>query len=239
MDGVYEKQDRFEILAVLREAFKKNSRIEISCNKGIVISRLCKIDLDGLTIPYDKKIINGNQTLHFSIQNNISKIEFRTPTIQLSPAENEGALHLPMPQKINITQRRKDLRIDVLEDYNFFCHGRFKNGEPYKMQIKNISKGGCALIIPKIVDYPALNGSILKNTVLDFDSYGKIPTDIFIINIKEISEIDINNQKKTYLHLACNFRSISHIERELDDMLMNLILNQKKQNKWYKYHSIC
>lgn len=238
MDGVYEKKDRFEILAVLREAFKKNSRIEISCNKGIVISRLCKIDLNGLAIPFNKKIVNGNQTLHFSIQNNISNIEFKTAATQLVCADNEALLHIPMPQKINITQRRKDLRIDVSEDHNFFCHGRFKNGESYKLQIKNISKGGCALIVSPVIDAPALIGSILKNTVLDFESYGKISTDIFIINIKEISEIDINNQKKSYLHLACNFRNIGHIARELDDILMNLILHQKKQNKWYKYHSM-
>ncbi len=143
------KDNKFEIVAIIREELLRKTKVELKFKDASVVTQLEKVDFDYFVIT------NNSDIPHSSIQSFILHsdsgiIRFNARFSQSLTDKLECGLAYRIPEVILLVQRRQHQRFSFLKGYHFYCSGRYKNGENYLLQIKNISRGGCALISQKI-----------------------------------------------------------------------------------------
>lgn len=221
------KDDRFEILAVLREAKKRQARIEFTCDDKIFSSNFHDLDLNGFQIIADLGDIQCGSTFAMVIKGSTEKIEF-TSTVIAGPTELHCLTFL-FPTEIVITQRRSSVRVTIPEQFGFVCEGRFRDGYVHRMVIKDLSLKGVQLLCSETLPMLTKPGMLLKNMVLNLQNYGNYPVDLTLLNLKEVTHFDTEGVRTSTFSLSCAFaKPGSSFSRRIEELLIELILEIKR-----------
>ncbi|TNV14005.1 hypothetical protein FH968_21040 [Buttiauxella sp. B2] len=232
MDEAYVKHDLFEIIAIVREAVKKKSRVDIQVRNRVFASRIQKIDSAGFFIPWNEELANKRDFLSFVIKDDNGKYDFKTTKAQAVTVNNINCLYVFFPEKINVTQRRMHMRLYLANKHNFQCYGKFNDGRKYHYKIKDISHGGCALIVENDERINSLRGTTLRNVEFDFNDIGTLVSNLHVINVEPIKETMDNENYRNCLHLSCQFKRMTESSlRKLDNIIVKLLLEEKRLHR--------
>lgn len=221
------KNDRYEILALLRESMKKNGTVEFVLPGGTLSSQFLHIDLKSLSVAYLEDLHSVTTPVEVVIKGRSERISFTT---RKSEAEcQRETLLFDFPIEITITQRRSLTRIAIDESYNFFCEGRFRDGFNYKLRIKDLSRDGIGLLYERQLPDLTRSGILLKNMIILLGKWNSYPVDLMLSDIKEITSFDNENNKKIYYIISCRFQKPSKsLSRKIEEIIMDILLEQKK-----------
>lgn len=144
--------------------------------------------------------------------------------------EGTRCLYVPYPEAINVTQRRKHPRLMFNDRRVYISQGKFNDGLYYQFKIKDLSPGGCALVVEDGERALALVGSTLRNIELDFASHGTITADLFVLSSEKIAAP--GDERDPGWHLSCQFKRISDpMQRKLDNIVIKLLLEEKRLHR--------
>lgn len=221
------KSDRFEILAMLREAKKRNGSVEFIHDGKIISSNFIELDLSGFQIIAELEEVVPDTPVAMVIKGSAEKIEFYSTLIARSSVLHR--LTFSFPSEIVITQRRSSVRVTIPEQFGFICEGRFRDGYVHRMAIKDLSLKGVQLICAGTLPTLTKPGMLLKSMVLNLQNYGQYPVDLTLLNLKEITHFDAASTQSNYFSLSCAFAKPSvGLTRRIEEVLMELILDIKR-----------
>ncbi|HCD1256452.1 PilZ domain-containing protein [Citrobacter sp. ANG330] len=219
------KDNKFEIVAIIREELLKKTKVELKFKETSVVTLLEKVDFDYFVIANNRDIpLSSIQSFILHSDSGILKFNAR---FSQSLTDKVGCgLAYRIPEVIVLVQRRQHQRFSFLKGYHFYCSGRYKNGENYTLQIKNISRGGCALISQKINTRFLYKNALIKGATLNFEQFGRLQCDLRVVNVVDINEFDENNQLYSCQQISCQFefkhsRDVLDVEKVIIHFLMD------------------
>lgn len=217
MGFLVEIHNKYEIIAILREHIK---------NKGGIIKRTghTKKDLELKSISYDhivlceREIDIGEEFFSCEMYCSLGLVTYELVKGKAPKGESLPGIICEIPKKLTITQRRKHPRICFDQDLNYTGTGRLKNGIMYKLKIKDLSEGGCALFTDQDgIQYD----SMLRHVVLNFQEFGVYIT---TLNVKKIT----TNPEGT--RLSCQFIFKDDDEKiKIENIVIRLNLTKKRK----------
>lgn len=221
------KEDKFEIIAILREELHKKTKLEILCGDSSVITQLEKIDFERFVISGHGDIV-PEKVQYFILHSESGIVKFSARFEQTSSAGAEAGLSYFIPDMIFFAQQRQNQRFSFLKGYDFFCFGRYKNGENYSLKIKNITQGGCALIVKDVNARFLYKDAVIKNASLDFDTFGSLQLDLKVIDVVPINEFDEDNQLYSCHQISCEFDFKNRREEtEVEKIIIKFLMSNK------------
>lgn len=224
------KTDRYEILALLREAMKKSGSVELLVQGRTLSCQFLRIDTHVFTIGHIQELQSVTTPVEVVIKGRSEKIAFST--FQITEQEAPDFLTFSFPAEVIVTQRRSDIRIAIPERHNFICEGRFRDGFSHRMRVKNLSRNGIGL--QSEGPLPALTrvGMLLKNMLVDFGSLGQFTMDLKVLSIKEITEQNPANQQHSYHVFSCAFdKPTAALLRKMEETVMGIMLEEKRMRR--------
>lgn len=221
------KENKFEIIATLREELHKKTKLEVLCENSNVITQLEKIDFERFTISWHEDIV-PEKIQYFILHSDSGIIKFSARFATDLPSDAEAGLSYFIPDMIFFAQQRQNQRFSFLKGYDFFCFGRYKNGENYSLKIKNISQGGCALIVKDVNARFLYKDAVIKGASLDFEAFGSLQLDLKVIDVVTINEFDEDNQLYTCHQISCGF-DFKHRreEAEVEKIIIKFLMSNK------------
>lgn len=224
------KQDRFEILAMMREARKKSGHIEIAYDDKILSCPFLQVDLNGFHVAWMEELSAISEFLPMVIKGSGEKIEFNA---QLQSIDQQaGHLVYGFPEEIVVIQRRQSMRITVPDYYGFRCEGRFRDGFNYTFAIKDLSAHGLQLQCTQPLPNLTRNGMLLKNMTIHLGKFGSWPVDLNLLNMKALTHIDDEGQTVNWHTLSCMFaKPAPAFVRKMEEVVMELILDLKRTKR--------
>ncbi|MBJ3591585.1 pilus assembly protein PilZ [Salmonella enterica subsp. enterica serovar Saintpaul] len=221
------KDNKFEIIAILREELQKKTKLEVLCENSNVITQLEKVDFERFVISWQGDIV-PEKVQYFILHSDSGIVKFSARLEEASVAGAEAGLSYSIPDMIFFAQQRQNQRFSFLKGYDFFCFGRYKNGENYSLKIKNISQGGCALIVLDVNARFLYKDAVIKGATLDFDSFGSLQLDLKVIDVVMINEFDEDNQLYSCYQISCGFDFKNHREEaEVEKIIIKFLMNNK------------
>ncbi|EPJ5579897.1 PilZ domain-containing protein [Citrobacter farmeri] len=221
------KNNKFEIVAIIREALLRKTKVELRFKETSLVTQLEKVDFDYFVIAYNSEIpLSSIQS--FILHSNSGIIRFNARFSQSLTDKLGCGLAYRIPEIVLLVQRRQHERFSFLQGYHFYCSGRYKNGENYSLQIKNISRGGCALISQKVNARFLYKNALIKAASLDFEQFGYLQCDLRVVNVVAVNEFDENNQLYSCQQISCKFE-FKHPREALDveKIIIHFLMNNK------------
>ncbi|MEO3989815.1 flagellar brake protein [Pseudocitrobacter cyperus] len=229
MEESYVRQGLFESVAIIREALKKGCLVDIHTKKSDVFCKIQKLDAAGFYVPWEG-LPPEQDELEVEIFADSGKFEFHVATPELISCDGIRWLYIHYPEVINVTQRRKHPRLLFRERRCFFAQGKFNDGLHYQFRIKDLSPGGCALLVEDGERALTLARTTLRNIELDFGSHGTIVADLFVLSSEKIATSG-EGDAPTW-HLSCQFKRISDpMRRNLESIVIKLLLEEKRLHR--------
>lgn len=217
---------KFEILAILRESFQKNNKMEISTKNNIYSTHWIDVDLNGIYVNFVQDLADDVLYKHkIEIQSSIGKIEFHTHIKEISLIKGIYTIHYNFPEILLITQRRKEERLRIANFFDFACEVKNKNGYRFSFKIKDISENGCALELNGSNNVEISKGSIIRNAQLTLGQFGKLTIDLLVIEIKDSY---INNSNLCVSHFSCKFVNNNKKKSLINVIIMDILLETRR-----------
>ncbi|EFN9698441.1 PilZ domain-containing protein [Citrobacter portucalensis] len=226
------KNSRYEIIAILRDELRIQSKLYFYCNDIKHQSTLKKIEGNFFYIKPSTSHpgLPKESIFYFIIHSPLGKIEFTTNNRITDKSNSNNLLCFIIPESLSILQRRTSPRINVGYESQFYCSGRYRSGTIYKYHLNDISEGGCSFISLEPLHSFIRNGNKLENSVLNLGEYGQI---LVNLKIKHISEE--NNRKQcdaTRFRVSCMFYYESEEKKEkIEKIIVKLIIDRKIINR--------
>lgn len=221
------KDNKFEIIAVFREELLKKTKLELKYANTSVVTQLEKVDFEHFVIPHHKDIVTKKiQTFILHSENGIIKFNARIDQEMSDGMEN--ALAYFIPEMVFLIQRRQHQRFSFLKGHSFNCFGRYKNGENYSFKIKNMSRGGCALIAQDANTRFLYKDAVIKGVSLDFEQFGYLQLDLKVVDVVMVNEFDAENQLYSCYQVSCRFDfKNSREEAEIERIIISFLMGNK------------
>lgn len=221
------KENKFEIVAIIREELLRKTKLELKFKENSVVTQLEKVDFDYFVIVERSEVIPSS-IQHFILHSERGIIKFNARFSPSLTVKMKGGLAYYIPDVIFFVQRRQHQRFSFLKGQHFYCLGRYKNGENYSLQIKNISRGGCALMSPSVNTRFLYKDALIKGALLEFEQFGSLHLDLRVVNVVPIQEFDENNQLYASQQISCKFQ-FKHPREEsgVEKVIINILLSNK------------
>lgn len=227
---VMTKTDRYEILALLREAMKKSGSVELELQERTLSCQFLHIDLQSFSIAFMEELCDVAIPLEFVIKGSNERIGFTTS--RLAEQNVPGGLAFQFPAEITLAQRRSEIRITIAEHHNFFCEGRFRDGFSHKLRVKDLSRNGIGLIYDRPLPELTRPGILLKNMLLTLGDLDSFTVDLIVLSIKEITSLDEMNKECTHHIFSCQFHKPSpDFSRKMEETVMDIVLEDKRMKR--------
>ncbi|HEM8563229.1 TPA: PilZ domain-containing protein [Citrobacter farmeri] len=224
------KDNKFEIVAIIREELLKKTKLELRCKETSIVTQLKKVDFDYFVIAYDSECLFSS-VQSFILHSESGIIKFKARYSKLLTDKLEYGRVYCIPDIIFFVQRRQHQRFSFLKEYHFYCFGRHKNGENYSLRIKNISRGGCALISQTVNTRFIYKDALIKRAALEFERLGSLRVDLRVVNVVPVSEFDENNQLYSCHQISCKFEfKNSREELNVEKIIINFLMSNKLKN---------
>ncbi|MEN0617361.1 PilZ domain-containing protein [Klebsiella indica] len=224
------KTNKYEIIAIFREERRKQAEIEIIINNKSTITQLTRVDFSEFHIATGRKIPAGHK-VKFILHSDSGKIEFCSMLKKQGAHGESNTVAFILPDCIKVVQRRRAPRFRLHQEHGFLCHGRYKNGENYLFEIKDISDGGCALITANPNLKFLSHNATIKNAILDLAEYGEITVDLVIKNVVMVT-LDDKEAPASYYQISCQFK-FRHPDnkKRIEKVLLDLIMEAKRKKR--------
>lgn len=231
MHKPYLRQGLYEIMAIIRDAYKKGSLVEVRTFNNHTFSRISKLDAGGVYLSWNKatKLPVGSITVR--LLDNSAKYEFLTEAYEGITFGERRQIYIPYPQKLLVIQRRAHQRISLNTRGHYHCWGKFNDGLNYQFDIKDLSQGGCALVTADADGERTrtLPGTTLRNAELDFGEAGRLIADLSVIHGSKIQTVTGEESGMHCWHLACQFRRPNEAtQRKIESIIIRLVLEEKR-----------
>ena len=132
------KEDKFEIIATLREELHKKTKLEVLCENSSVITQLEKVDFERFVISWHEDIV-PEKVQYFILHSESGIVKFSARFEQTPSAGAEVGLSYLIPDLIFFAQQRQNQRFSFMKGYDFpVCQPKH---EPTDFEITY--KSGC------------------------------------------------------------------------------------------------
>lgn len=231
-NGLFVKQERFEVLAILREICKQRMPLRVKSLQQQFQSLLLSVGPDNIVFSAEdnEKPIEGELTI--VIESHDAKIEFTVAQAQLIKGQGVLSYSTRLPQELIYIQRRRQFRITTPHWRQFHCTGEFPDGSPYELRIHDLSAGGVGLRFDGPVPEFFKPGLPLKKAQLDLGSYGSFKVNMELVVVNEDREVDVNDQVVHFSRLSCRFLNLGlAMERKIQSAVFAFELDFNKKKK--------
>lgn len=229
MDATSIKKNPYEIMAIIRDAFKKRTTVNIRTQSGAHICQILKVDASGFHIPWDFPVPPKTEKISIELFDRAAKIAFKTERITLFASGYTRYIAIGYPDSIQIIQRRKHQRLIINTRENYRCVGRFNDGNKFQFKIQDVSLGGCALLTEDAEYAHALVGAPLRYAELDFGDFGTVTADLQVLNTIKVQHPGDDKPLQTW-RLSCQFKRLAeNMHQKLDEIIIKMLLEEKRQ----------
>lgn len=225
MDSTLTRGDRYENIAIIRDAFRAKSNISVTLNDDTVICRIIKMDTRGFCLHWEHNALGKYERVHIAILSDNARFSFPASGITLFSSGYDRYIHVPYPNMIKRIQRRRYPRLVL--DGKYSSRGKLNNGIKFDYKIKDISVGGCALLVDQPQHIPYLTGATLRQVEFDFNEMGVLAIDLNVLNVIPVPPSCRPSASASW-RLSCQFwRTQQSIRLQLDTMITKLLLAEK------------
>lgn len=232
-NGLFIKEDRFEVLAILREIHKQRISMRITNEQRRFHARLLSVGADNIVFCCDQDQMNRppGEPLKFEIESHDAKIEFSVQQVEPVQFSQQSAYMAQLPKALFYIQRRRQFRIITPSWRGFLCHAEH-GGRRYVFPIHNLSAGGVGLRIDGVLPACIASGLQLKKAKLDLEEYGSFTVNMELVGVSEDYELDDDNREHCFWRLSWRFVNQSlAMERKLQSAVFALELDFNKRKR--------
>ncbi|TQI80586.1 c-di-GMP-binding flagellar brake protein YcgR [Serratia fonticola] len=231
-NGLFIKQERFEVLAILRDIYKQKTPLRVANQQHQFSSQLLSVGADNIVFECDannERFPSGE--FNIVIESQDAKIEFALEQAELTEHNDMTVYAARLPEKLVYIQRRRQLRITTPYWREFLCRGEYDDGTPYQLRIHDLSPGGVGLRIDSPVPTCMQPGLVFNKAQLDLGDYGKFTVNMELIAINEDHEVD-EDEAQHFSRLSCRFIKLGiQTERKIQSAVFAFELDFNKKKK--------
>ncbi|WP_431222402.1 flagellar brake protein [Serratia sp. L9] len=230
-NGLFIKQERFEVLAILREIYKQRTPLRVANKKHQFNSQLLSVGADSIVFDCDAPETIPGGKFNIVIENHDAKIEFSVELTEMTEHNDIPVYAARLPEKLVYIQRRRQLRITTPYWREFLCCGEHSDGTRYQLRIHDLSPGGVGLRIDGPVPAYMQPGLVFNKAQLDLGDYGKFKVNMELIAINDDHEID-EDETHHFSRLSCRFLNLGMLtQRKIQSAVFAFELDFNKKKK--------
>ena len=178
-----------EIGTFLRELATRQDFLTVDYGNGQVVTRLLHVDTEAKTFIFDHGALSAvnhavlaAHKLRFGASPDGVKIEFTTGKPREVSHDHAPAFEVAVPNVLFRMQRREYFRVETPAVDPYFCSGTLPGGQPFRLEMHDLSLGGVAL---KTRDENLANletGLTLNHVLLHLKAYGSVALDLQLVS---------------------------------------------------------
>lgn len=127
-NGRFIKQERFEVLAILRDIYKQRTPLRVVNQQHEFTGQLLSVGADNIVFDCNAPEQISGGKFSIVIENHDAKIEFSVDQAQLTEHNAMPVYEACLPKQLVYIQRRRQLRITTPYWREFFCNGEHSDG---------------------------------------------------------------------------------------------------------------
>lgn len=236
----YLKQNALAALSILRDIQERESAILISHERGQFISRILFVDLEQVILdfgsdPYENKLAQEMSVFRVSADVKGAKAECTLMSPQTIQYDGLSAFSAPLPDRVELIQRRAYFRVCTPTTAPFQCQLNCKDGSSVTLHLHDLSLGGMGMLSNGKLPESLQAGDILENIHLDMGAFGSMTVDVQLLHIG--IHTWINNKNETVKSPRLNLQFIALTpgqERQLQQVIYTLEHEEKEKNQRFK-----
>jgi c-di-GMP-binding flagellar brake protein YcgR len=178
-----------QIGTALRDLAIRQDFLTVESGNQQIVTRLLHVDTKSKTLIFDygsigreNRPVLAAHKLLFSASPNGVKIEFTTGMPRKISYDGNAAFEVELPQVLFRMQRRGYFRVETPMFDPYFCSGVLPDGQPFRLEMHDLSLGGVAL---RTRDENIANleiGATLKDVVLHLWNQGTVVLDLQLVS---------------------------------------------------------
>lgn len=182
------KNDRFELMAILRTLFREKEHLQLSSGQGIGFE-VVRLETGRIFLQALQETVSLPGQLDLIAEGSEAKIIFTIHPETSPDMAADGLITGTIPDNFDYYQRRVNLRVP-LPLWKHFTLTLPASGliVPQPFFIYDFSAGGVGVYIPKILPETVTVGAVFKKARLSLGEYGDFNTSIEIIAINPLEE---------------------------------------------------
>ncbi|MGQ8775335.1 flagellar brake protein [Serratia sp. NA_112.1] len=230
--GLFIKQERFEVLAILREICKQRTPLKVINDQQQFQSLLLSVGPDNIVFSSNgaDTTLDGECTI--VIESHDAKIEFSVGQAEFTEHRGVNACSTRLPKELVYIQRRRQFRVTTPHWREFLCSGEYADGSEYQLRIHDLSAGGVGLRVDGPLPENLQPGFQFKKALLDLGSYGSFKVNMELVVINEAHELGDDDNMVHFSRLSCRFLNLGlAMERKIQSAVFAFELDFNKKKK--------
>lgn len=222
------KTSKYDILALLREAVCRKRFLEVTDKKNIFfITSFVSVDFNSFYISVPEGGVSADsidEVFSFTLHNEGSKTEFFATLLNID--FSKALLVFSLPCKMSLVQRRAFPRLTTKREDDFYCSGRYRNGQEYNYKIIDISNGGCAFVTKKINEKFLKKGAVIDFFKVSLTGYAEITLSVKVMNISQFIGSDFSDG--LLFKISCQFLfSTRYSKKDIEKVIFKIAADRK------------
>lgn len=182
------RNDRFELVAILRTLLKEKHRFSLSSEEGHDFE-LLRVESSRVYLSLPQADLTLPATLELSAEGSEAKIIFTLNAVRQEETAGGTVLTGDIGNEFNYFQRRINLRVPLPLWKNFTLTLPLSGlSAPRPFIIYDFSVGGLGVYTPKPLSERVKVGAVFKKALLSLGEYGEFKANIEIIALSELEE---------------------------------------------------
>ncbi|QGH63632.1 flagellar brake protein [Serratia proteamaculans] len=231
-NGLFIKQERFEVLAILREICKQRTPLKVVNDRQQFQSLLLSVGPDNIVFSGNEADTTVDGECTIVIESHDAKIEFSVGQAEFTDHQGVNACSTRLPKELVYIQRRRQFRVTTPHWREFLCSGEYADGSEYQLRIHDLSAGGVGLRVDGPLPENLQPGFQFKKAMLDLGSYGSFKVNMELVVINEDHELDDDDNMVHFSRLSCRFMKLGlAMERKIQSAVFAFELDFNKKKK--------
>ncbi len=182
------RNDRFELVAILRTLLKEKHRLSLSSEEGHDFE-LLRVESSRVYLSLPQADFTLPATLELSAEGREAKIIFTLNAVRKEETAGGTVLTGDLGDEFNYFQRRINLRVPLPLWKNFTLTLPLSGfSAPQPFIIYDFSVGGLGVYTPNLLSEKIKVGAVFKKALLSLGEYGEFKANIEIIALNELEE---------------------------------------------------
>jgi c-di-GMP-binding flagellar brake protein YcgR len=215
-----------EIVIALRDLAIRQDFLTVESGSQQIVTRLLHVDTKSKTLIFDygaigreNRAVLAAHKLLFCASPNGVKVEFTTGMPREISYDGNAAFEVELPQVLFRMQRREYFRVETPMLDPYFCSGALPEGQPFRLEMHDLSLGGVALRTPDECIANLEIGVTLKDVVLHLWNQGTVTLDLQLVSSRFAT---VPKGGKLFI-LGFRFLSLpAHAEKMLQQLIAQL-----------------
>ncbi len=215
-----------EIETFLRDLATRQDFLTVDYGNGQIVTRVLQIDTKANTFIFDYGALRtGNHgllaanKLRFNALPDGVKVEFTTGKPREISCDGAAAFEVELPQVLFRVQRREYFRVETPRIDPYFCSGTQPEGQPFRLEMHDLSLGGVAMRTPDENIANLEIGVTLNGVMLHFKNQRTVALDLQLVSRRFLT---LPKGGKLFI-LGFRFLSLpAHAEKMLQQLIAQL-----------------